>query len=291
MRKDHTLEFQHLLGEVLARQRGAGRMISGACKARYETGAFGVMDRNHDDGQGWDELLRRADGGDRIGEDDGHAGLRQFERQLRKPLIMSRCKSRFENVVAALEQAIILQSSFDRPDLVGAVERRGRAVRQNPDAGRSLLRTRHIRPRSRGATESCQEMTPPHSHQMHPSKSILACRPVVRWRGRDFKVKPMIEWLIDQFEVPPLLGIGAKARGFHLGFQYLTVLLGYPSRLCGTSEPIQTVIPGAEIDGAILESFAFGRRAWPEGRQGIGWRQRKTVWDDAEIYRASTRMT
>jgi hypothetical protein len=55
---------------------------------------------------------------------------------------------------------------------------------------------------------------------------ILARRPFVR----DLEVKPVtLKGLIDEFEVPPLPGIGTKARCLHVGFQCLTVVSRDPA--------------------------------------------------------------
>src|SRR5450631_1316899 len=99
---------------------------------------------------------------------------------------------------------------------------------------------------------------------------------------------------MDEFEVPPLPGIGTKARALHVGFQHLTVVQCCPADtgVRGTSKHVQTVVAGAKIDRAILESFALWRHAGFGGLRGIGrWGRRKTAGDDAEVDRTAARVS
>ncbi len=94
-------------------------------------------------------------------------------------------------------------------------------------------------------------------------------------RGGDLKVKPVTKWLIDKFEVPPLPEIGTKTRCPHVGFQRLPVAKRCPADkgVRCISKHVQTVVARAEIDGAILISFALWRSACLERWRGIGRRR------------------
>src|SRR5579862_5850782 len=54
--------------------------------------------------------------------------------------------------------------------------------------------------------------------------SPIFARPSARRRSLDLKIKSILaEPFVDQFEVPPLLGIGAEAGVLHDPLQHLTV--------------------------------------------------------------------
>jgi hypothetical protein len=96
-------------------------VAAGSRETRDKTGPHGIVDRDHDDGHRRRQALRRAHRGYRAGEDYADAGLRQFARQVRKTLVLSRRETRFQHIVTALDQAVVAQPLIDLGEMAAVV--------------------------------------------------------------------------------------------------------------------------------------------------------------------------
>jgi hypothetical protein len=88
-------------------------------QARFHRG----VDPGRDDRHGWTEGLGRSHGLDRRGQNHARAGLCKLACHLGEALIFAGGEAGFENVVSALDHAIVAQPLFERVDLPGAIGR------------------------------------------------------------------------------------------------------------------------------------------------------------------------